>query len=333
VGGIVASDFIEDEAGARVEGVGELYVADNENARLAYKLIKKGVITQVSMECDYEEGECSICGKRVKSKAEYCLHLKKFKGKEFKGQPVYEILHGITFTGLGMLDRKGADENARIKQVAENVSLQQSVDDQRGEADIMADEKPKDEQPVDDAAKKKDSGGGAGPNKDARIQELEAENQRLKAQIAELQKKLEEYQAKEQAAARRAKAVKLLKRLEQDGFDFGGEDEREKELERLAGLSDEAFAATEAAYERLPKPKQTAKDKDDKNADAPARKEDEAKKDKAAKDAPSTKASGEGRLRADAGVKPLVVDDKKLSLEDRLKAGLMAAYRDRVAAE
>jgi adenine-specific DNA methylase len=66
VGGIVASEFVDDESGGHVECIGELYVADNENARLAYKLMKKGILKQVSMECDYAEGECSICGKRVK---------------------------------------------------------------------------------------------------------------------------------------------------------------------------------------------------------------------------------------------------------------------------
>jgi adenine-specific DNA-methyltransferase len=119
VGGVVSSDFVQDNQGNRVECVGELYTQDNDHARLAYKLIKKGIVTQVTMECDYQEGECSICGKRVKSKAEYCIHLKKHKGSQFNGQLVYEILHGITFTGLGLLDKKGADENAKIKTVSQ----------------------------------------------------------------------------------------------------------------------------------------------------------------------------------------------------------------------
>ena len=63
--------------------------------------MKRGIITQVSMECDYEEGECSICHKRFKSKADYCTHLRKFKGRELSGKPVFEILHGVTFSGLG----------------------------------------------------------------------------------------------------------------------------------------------------------------------------------------------------------------------------------------
>jgi hypothetical protein len=118
VGGVVAADYLEDDSGGRVECVGELYVNDTPAARLAYKLIKRGIISQVSMECDYEEGECSVCKKRFTNKADYCPHLRKFKGREYNGRLVHEILHGVTFTGLGLLDRKGADENARILQVA-----------------------------------------------------------------------------------------------------------------------------------------------------------------------------------------------------------------------
>ena len=341
VGGIMASDFIEDEAGARVECVGELYVADNENARLAYKLMKKGVITQVSMECDYDEGECSICAKRVKSKAEYCIHLKKFKGKEFKGKPVHETLHGITFTGLGLLDRKGADENARIKQVAEKTSVLESKTPLEGGARIMAEEKQKDEGAAEDAAKKKDfSGAGGDPSKDARIKELETENQQLKARIVELQKQIETFQAKEKAAASRARAAKLMKKLEKDGFEFGDEDAKEKELVRLAGLSDDAFTATEAAYARVPKPQAQSKEtRDDKDTDPGKDRAEKSAKDPTPKavapkdEKPEAKAATEGAMRTDAGVKPLVVDDQKLSLEERLKSGMMAAYKDRVAVE
>ena len=330
VGGVIASEFVEDEAGGRVECIGELYVADNENARLAYKLMKKGIIKQVSMECDYEEGECSVCGKRVKTKAEYCIHLKKFKGKEFKGKPVCEILHGITFTGLGLLDRKGADEKARITQVADATGSDADASPtQKGGPEAMADDKDtdKDEAVDQDGAKKNaPGGGGADAAKDARISELEAENQKLKAQLAEFQKELETLRAKEKAAANRARAEKLMQTLEKEGFCFGEEAEREKELERLAGLSDDAFGATEAAYKRVPKPKTGAPKKEDEEED------EDAKKAKDKKDKPDAKAGADGNLRTDAGVKPLVVDDKKVSLEDRLKKGVMAAYEERVSA-
>ena len=317
VGGIVAADYLEDDNGGRVECVGELYVHDTPAARLAYKLIKRGIISQVSMECDYQEGECSVCHKRFQNKADYCTHLRKFKGRDFNGQPVFEILHGVTFTGLGLLDRKGADENARILQVA---SLQSQPDQSQPEGDSTMEDKPK---PTDDeaaktesdAAKKKPTQQESDP---ARVTDLEKENRQLKAQVAELQKRVQELEAEQKAAACRSRAKKLLTRLEKQGLSFASEEDREAELKRLAELSDEAFAATEAAYERLPKSAKADKDKEEKPADS----------DQGGK--PAAKASTETPLRSDAGVRPHDVDDRKVSLEDRLRDGFMAAYRNRV---
>ena len=317
VGGVVAADYLEDDNGGRVECVGELYVHDTPAARLAYKLMKRGIISQVSMECDYQEGECSVCHKRFQNKADYCTHLRKFKGRDVGGQPVFEILHGVTFTGLGLLDRKGADENARILQVA---SLQSQPDQSQPEGDSTMEDKTK---PTDDpaaktesdAAKKKPAQQEGDP---ARVTDLEKENRQLKAQIAELQKRVQELEAEQKAAACRSRAKKLLTRLEKQGLSFASEENREAELKRLAELSDEAFAATEAAYERLPKSAKADKDKEEKPADS----------DQGGK--PAAKASTETPLRSDAGVRPHDVDDRKVSLEDRLRDGFMAAYRNRV---
>lgn len=44
------------------------------------------------------------------------MHLRKYKGGTLWTKPVFEILHAATFTGL--LNRKGAEENPRITQVA-----------------------------------------------------------------------------------------------------------------------------------------------------------------------------------------------------------------------
>lgn len=317
VGGIVAADYLEDDNGGRVECVGELYVHDTPAARLAYKLMKRGIISQVSMECDYQEGECSVCHKRFQNKADYCTHLRKFKGRDFNGQPVFEILHGVTFTGLGLLDRKGADENARILQVA---SLQSQPDQSQPEGDSTMEDKtkPTDDQAAkteSDAAKKKPAQQEGDP---ARVTDLEKENRQLKAQVAELQKRVQELEAEQKAAACRSRAKKLLTRLEKQGLSFASEEDREAELKRLAELSDEAFAATEAAYERLPRSAKADKDKDEKPADS----------DQGGK--PAAKASTETPLRSDAGVRPHDVDDRKVSLEDRLRDGFMAAYRNRV---
>jgi adenine-specific DNA-methyltransferase len=309
VGGIVASDYLEDENGGRIECVGELYAADTPNAQLAYKLMKRGIITQVSMECDYEEGECSVCQKRFKNKADYCTHLRKFKGRELNGKPVYEILHGVTFSGLGLLDRKGADEHARILQVA---SVNPS-DEQQPQGDPDMDDKDKKPDPSSsDAAKKKTEQPGGDPMPGA---EMEKENRELKAKVAELQKRIQELEAEQKSAAAKARASKLIGKLEQQGMDFG--DDRDNELKRLAELSDDAFAATEAAYSTMAKKKKP-------DAKTDMEKEPETKK---------AKASSETPMRSSAGVRPHDVDDRKLSLEDKLKNGFMAAYNNRVGAE
>ncbi len=312
VGGIIGSEYVEDEVGGRVECVGELYTADTPTAALAYKLMKRGIVSQVSMECDYEAGECSICGKTVSNKNDYCIHLRKYKGAEFQGKPVFEILHGVTFTGLGLLDRKGADENARITQVAsEQVTTGgNGLEDTRKETDEQH----------EDAAKKSAPGGGgdtpAAPPVDdkARIKELEAENKTLKQQVLDLQKQVQELEAESKAAANKTRAEKLVQKLEKSGVPFGSDEDREKEMNRLAELSDDAFAATEAAYDRAIKGK----------AECPcAEKKDD---EKPAKDAPSASAA----MRTSADVRPADVDDKKVSLEDKLKEGFMTAYRERV---
>ncbi len=314
VGGIIASDFVQEENKSWVECVGELYVNDNINSRLAYKLIKKGIIAQVSMECDYEEGECSVCGKRVRSKADYCLHLKKFKGGEFKGQPVNEILHGITFTGLGLLDRKGADENAKIKQVAEKQPNE-------GGNDRMDGENKKPDTEETEAAKKAPGDGGAA-DKDARLKELEKENKDLKAQLDEVQKELDKMREEQAASARRTRAEKLVSEMVNRGVEFADDEDRESEMNRLAGLTDEAFEATEAAVKRIkkkdPKADPNAEQKpEDKNKKPPANK---------------GKADCGCGMSADASVRPADVQDGRKPLEDQLKDGFMAAYNERVGA-
>jgi adenine-specific DNA-methyltransferase len=94
---------------------------------------------------------------------------------------------------------------------------------------------------------------------------------------------------------------------------FGSDEDREKEMNRLAELSDDAFAATEAAYDRAIKGK----------AECPC-------SDKA--DEKEQKPAASGALRTSADVRPADVDDKKLSLEDKLRQGFMTAYRERVGA-
>jgi len=316
VGGVIASDFVHESQKAWVECVGELYTNDNINSRLAYKLIKKGVITQVSMECDYEEGECSICGKRVSNKADYCIHLKKHKGGEFKGQPAYEILHGVTFTGLGLLDRKGADENAKIKQVAE-------LQNNEGGNDGMDGENKKPDTEETGAAKSALEANSAA--NDARLKELEAENKKLKESLDELQKELDKLKSEREAAIRSARAEKLVGEMENRGVEFADSSDRESEMKRLAGLTDDAFSATEAAVKRMKKKEEKKEEPDpDENSESGEKDKKPAGK--------KSKADAAGGMNANANVRLFDVDDGKESLEDNLKSGFMAAYNERVGA-
>ena len=319
VGGIMAADFVEDETGGRVECVGELYAADSPTAALAYKLMKRGIITQVSMECDYETGECSICGKTVTSKDDYCVHLRKFKGADYQGKPVFEILHGVTFTGLGLLDRKGADDNARITQVASQEERACNCDNTGGNS---VDDIQKENEEQLEAAKKKDAPGeGAAPPVDdkARIKELEAENKDLKNQVLELQKRVDDLEAESKAAANKARAQKLVRKLEKAGMSFASDEDKDQELSRLAGLSDDAFAATEAAYDKAIQSKSECPNAGKQDEDKAAGEKDN-----------SASASADRQMRTHADVRPLDVDDKKSSLEDKLRDGFMTAYRERV---
>ncbi len=336
VGGIVSTNFVEDESGGYITGVGELYTQDTSHARLAYKLLKKGIVSQVSMECDYEQGECSICHKKVSSKTDYCQHLRRYKGGVYQGQPVFEMLHGVTFTGLGLLDRSGADENARITQVAskedpkassktppedpdvnpqtlpEQPSQKEkpSIRKNEGESELSKpaeDPKPPQKEAANEGGGK-DSGGAADPEKKALIEE----NQQLKQQLMDLQKKLEQLEAEQKAAANRTRAEKFLTDVELNkGLKFA---DRDAELDRLAGLSDEAYSACVAVYDQLPDI-QTEEGKPS----------EEASKAKASNHASaSTQLNGKGQIRPKD-----VEDERPHDLGLNLKKGFELAFKSR----
>lgn len=106
-----------------------------------------------------------------------------------------------------------------------------------------------------------------------------------------------------------------MKRLEKQGVSFGSDEERADELKRLVALSDDAFAATEAAYDRLARaknPEESKQSGDDQDTG----------KQKA-------KASHGSDMQSDADLRPHEVDDHKQSLEERLTQGFMAAYEAR----
>jgi len=303
VGGILQANYIEDGENSRVECVGELYTEESEPARLAYKLMKRGIVSYVSMECDYETGECSVCGKKIKNKGEYCSHLKNFKGRQYQNKPCFEILRGVTFTGMGLLDREGADERAEIKKVAHYHN------EQRGECS-MADDKNTRDTPVDPA-------GLSEAEKDKLISKQQSEIDRLMKDNEGLQKKLDEAQAAHQAAVRKTKANTLLKTWEEAGREFESDTSRSAEIDRLLKMSDDAFAATEEAVSAIAASKKKPKDDPD-DEDLDDEEEDKKKKKRKA------------NLKSDAGVSPASSSNPASNdLEAKLTRGFMAAYKDR----
>lgn len=176
-----------------------------------------------------------------------------------------------------------------------------------------------------DAAKKTTppAGGGTPPaDPAAQLKALEQENKQLKQQVLDLQKQVDELLAAQKAAANRAKAQALVRKLEHQGLKFGTDEEKDAEIGRLAGLSDDAFAASEAAYGRMAQALPGKADAADKTSQA----------DKA--DCGCDKSKAEQTtppLKTDAGVRPLDVDDRNDSLEEQLKRGFQQAYDERIA--
>jgi adenine-specific DNA-methyltransferase len=265
------------------------------------------------MECDYAEGECSICGKRVKSKAEYCVHLKNYKGGAYQNKPCFEILHGVVFTGVGLLDKKGADENARIKKVASFQKEKHMADktkQSKGQDEFLDQEDPGTTDPgTEDTTT---------DSPDTELKKLRLENKKLKKQLDDANARIQELEAEQAAAARRTKAETVLKKWEGKGRTFDNDEARTAELNRLAGLSEEAITATEQVIDSLATPK----------------KEDPAKPPLPGDLTKKAEAQAKPKMKADAGVDPLVVDDKKpASLEEKLRTGLMASYKANVSQE
>jgi len=316
VGGIVEAKYVEDGDNSRVECVGELFTEESEPARLAYKLMKRSIVGHVSMECDYQEGECSVCGRKVKSKADYCTHLKNYKGRKYQGKPVYEILHGITFTGMGLLDREGADDKAEIRQVADRQT------NHRG-GRPMGDETKKKTQGQDEPV---DPSELSDADKDKLIQTQQGEIERLGKELDSLRKKLDDSEASHKAIVRKAHAETLLKQWEEAGRSFESDAAKTAEMDRLLKLTDEAFAATEEAVQAFGAGKKKKPNDGDEE-------EDEEDEDLDSKDKKKKK---QADLQADAGVSPGRSGDrkkKKETLEDKLSAGFMAAYNDRIGTE
>ena len=195
VGGIVASDYLEDETGGRVECVGELYVRETGGAPGLQADEATGSSARSRWSATTRRASARSAASASRARTNTARTCASSRGGEFGGKPVFEILHGVTFTGLGLLDRKGADENARILQVA---SVQNQSDQSQPEGDSAMEDKnkPNDDPPPRRSRRgQEETGGGKDGRSGSRVAELEKENRQLKAQVAELQKRVQELEA------------------------------------------------------------------------------------------------------------------------------------------
>jgi len=146
--------------------------------------------------------------------------------------------------------------------------------------------------------------------KDDRIKELESELEKSTKDLEKAQKLIESMEKEKQAAKQKAKAETLLIRWEELGRKFESEDDRSKELTRLAEMSEDAIKAVEETITSIGQLQS-----DSKNGDGDKTKE---KRSKAS-------------IRTDAGIKPEAVDDVDVTLKDGLSKGFMEAYKSRIA--
>lgn len=115
----------------RIEAaIGDVLKADwNDKMKAVYLLIRidrriaptivrgfeKGFMTDVSMGCRVDHVICSYCGKKAKTKLDYCEHLKTMKGKIFNdGRKVYEINIGPKFHDISAV-LNGAERTAKAE--------------------------------------------------------------------------------------------------------------------------------------------------------------------------------------------------------------------------
>ena len=130
----------------------------------------------------------------------------------------------------------------------------------------------------------------------------------MKKKLKELQKKVEAYEAEKRKAERTIRAGELVASWEKHGRVFKDEAERTAEIERLAGLDDNAFEAARSVIDALPEAKaeEGGPGKDNGNNGKPA----------------CASHADRKILRSDAGVTPAVVDDGSGGLGGRLTKGL-----------
>ncbi|MGL5718200.1 MAG: hypothetical protein ACRCX2_34665, partial [Paraclostridium sp.] len=112
--------------------VGDVITAEwSDNMKCVYLLIRvdkkiapsivrgfeKGFMTDVSMGCRVDHVVCSYCGKKAKTRLDYCDHLKTMKGKIMdNGKKVYEINISPKFHDISVV-LNGAERTAKAEKI------------------------------------------------------------------------------------------------------------------------------------------------------------------------------------------------------------------------
>ena len=236
--------LVEDGENTRIEYTGEAY--DNlPEHRHAYQVITDGFYDFDSYDVDYEEGECSKCGKRFRNASEACNHLGRRGGMVVGTDQAHVIMHDVTFKGAAFLDQPGGDPKARVlnsqKVQAVACLIGQSnlitEDNQMAKEVIKAEEATKVEgQPTDelDAAK-------------AEIAELKEKFKGSEKSNKALQTTVDTYEA----AKKEARIDTLIEMQKTKGMVL---DDKALEVEKadLMKLDDAGLTREEARFNRLP---------------------------------------------------------------------------------
>ncbi|MFA7331032.1 MAG: DNA adenine methylase [Candidatus Delongbacteria bacterium] len=383
--GKTESAVFEDVDSGRVVCAGKLFTGSDELAAKARKLIHENLITKVSMECSYEKGECSVCGQTFTAAADRCEHLKKQKGQKVDGKDCFEILHGVTFTGAGLLEGyEPADPKADITSMAqgedgrlrassyygdmgarpENVKqvlIQQEIREDLWRAQdafgtvvstlvgdftaskaTLEDTGTKIRQAATDTADRviqiltsisketddmKDKSAQAAtdkPLKDMTQAELLEHAEQLAAQNEELTGRVQAAEDEKAKSAAKDAAEALVALMEKKGRAFADAAARQAEVERLAGLSDEARKAVEDSWTGMADAEPVKEPTEEEKAAAAA----------AGEGAPTAAAGNKGALRANASLAPPTGSDPApKDLTQKLGDGLAALHERRLARE
>jgi hypothetical protein len=166
------------------------------------------------------------------------------------------------------------------------------------------------------------------------IKKQQGDIDRLTKEVEALQTKVDEAEAAKKSMVRKAKAETLLKQWEEAGRSFETDENRTAELDRLLKLTDEAFDATSAAVQAFAagKKKKDEEDPEEDPADGEDPEDGEDPSKKKNPFAPKKKPKKQANLSSQAGA-PTKVTDGGGSLTDKLTAGFLAAYKDRIGAE